>query len=949
MKKKKTSAKDSSNTGNYHASQSSLNWKHQDTTELDAKITNVINSKSDTHSYSFQLACQSFQSFVEEQYKIKLESGVDSNAFFDLVFKKIEGIKKKDPLSYFLFLSLLVDVNFGSQVSRANNMNAKIDPHFLRKAPKASKYFEKILVFLNNTLKSSFKLKNKTLRDEVLNLYLKQQKSQEDQKNGKIASLRLFIILLRNFSNFFNQSLTQYSSILQAALKSNDKDIVKLSIKSYLISMRLYMNPKYKDFIKPIFTDLNYILKFQYTVLPQMSIDAVSYIVSQDPNIADIIQFDKVPLNQEKVYSFNFLPLVYRCSPEIFTESEQITILESYCNEIDKHSKKKETNHLHSLLKSLSEFIFYLDQNFNAPGYNSVKEKIINIISKLPSDDFQIVALLALSDPDPISLREKSFKSAIKNTKTSSYLVDGIVSFCQKWPEYSIKIQTRLISRLLKDINITNVPKVIADGFHMMTKVDFYTFSQELLIHMSQFLYHDSYKVRKSCIFFMLLHQNDYSLISNLIISFVATEKITDLRMMAITKVESVSEEMTPILFQLLHDREVVISSKALKLLCQIPSAISLISKFVIELLFELGGSDQLNRRVLNLLLIIKDYYPQILQPFASHLCETILNLEVQNHHSLLFLSFLVSTNPSLDVNISLLGRVLRNALCSDSNAKRISSALDLLCVALKYLDMSSEYSYLFARIIALSAEVEDSDITSKLLIVISKIGPLRKTTVSSGADFTKLTKAPNRRACFSEKLAVSSFSIPISIILEIIEDPLLAPDHSTAFKCLLTILLSSDCDISDDFKRKILYRLQHSLSNSTSLIVLDNLQKFVTCFGDSVSPLIPLIVDQLIQQWNYLDMPAIIQTVMHLTSNILSLFSPYILRFTELFLAKLPSLNLREAVEVFNVFTTFSTYLPSVDYLVFPAILDWLEKSICSFKGKIPTQTKEKEKEKKK
>ena len=84
----------------------------------------------------------------------------------------------------------------------------------------------------------------------------------------------------------------------------------------------------------------------------------------------------------------------------------------------------------------------------------------------------------------------------------------------------------------------------------------------------------------------MLLHQNDYPIISNLILSFVATEKITDLRMTAIEKVNSVSEEMTPILFQLLHDREVMICSKALKLLCQIPSAISHISKFVIELLF---------------------------------------------------------------------------------------------------------------------------------------------------------------------------------------------------------------------------------------------------------------------------------------------------------------------------------------------------------------------------
>ena len=54
MKKKKSSNRESS-SGSRHASQSLSNGKYQDTSELDAKIQNVLNSKSDNQIYSFQL------------------------------------------------------------------------------------------------------------------------------------------------------------------------------------------------------------------------------------------------------------------------------------------------------------------------------------------------------------------------------------------------------------------------------------------------------------------------------------------------------------------------------------------------------------------------------------------------------------------------------------------------------------------------------------------------------------------------------------------------------------------------------------------------------------------------------------------------------------------------------------------------------------------------------
>lgn len=914
---------------------------------LEKRVKQVFDSSVDIHSYNFQLACELFQTFVQDNYQNKLRTSVDPNSFYEEVFFKIDEYKNGDHFRYFLLVSLIIDVNLGSQIAKANKVLNCVSVISPNDSHETFNYFERILVWLDNCLKTSFRLKVTPLLKSIF---------KRDSKN-EVGTLRLFIVFLKNFPSFFrdDSDSEKYADILLRSILHPEPNVRNMAIKAYTVSMNLYSISQFKERVENIFHILlDHFHPHNSTSKPfeEFSIDSIMDLVNHCPKVTQLINFTQIPNYKDKQTIFNVIPLIYRCSPGVFVDTYSIeNVLDMYHRELlkskDSSKKKDESGSKDSpkkkeefgeLLRSLSSFLAQLDRKYHEkPTIKKVQKQLVNEIFKLKSDEYQSVALFNLSEPESISskLLDKIFDLS------KPYLAKSIILFCRKWKERSIKIQTMFISMILNDINQNDDPIFIESRFSLLTKSTFYEFHQELLIYLSQFLYHNSYKVRKSTAKFLIHHQNDYPIVSVIILSFLSTEKITNLRKKLIKKLSPTektdsqmkpNQEMTTVLFQMLHDREVLICAEALKLLCKIPTAFSLISKFVVELLDQLGHSDQLNRRALSLLLIIKEFYPQIILPYSTHLCDTILKFSSQSHHSLLFLSFLVSMNPTLDVNISLLGQVLRNALCSDSNADRISSALDLLNVSLKYLDMSSEYSYLFPRLIQLSGEVGEADITSKLLLALSKIGALRKSTINS---VVSLTKTPNRRAYFTEDLMASSISIPISITLETFDDSTLTTYHQTAFIALLRILQLSIQGILNVppvtplFKEEILSRLQQSLSTETSLLILQNVKEFVDCFGAGISPLIPLVIDQLVKQWDQLDITAITSTVCHMTSNILDLFSPYILQFTELFLAKLPFVRVKHAVSIFHTFTTFSEYLDRVDYLVIPAILKWLERTV--------------------
>ncbi|OHT08547.1 PIKK family atypical protein kinase [Tritrichomonas foetus] len=892
------------------------------TNPLEIRINSVYRSSNDINSFKFQLACQSFQSYVENTYQAKLAAKTDANAFFEEIFYKISlreltrKYKYTTNQQYFLFLTLLLDLNIGSQATKANRILLAVPSIKMTDTTRTFKYFEKILVWLDNPLKTSFRLKIQPLRDYIMNWF----------KNHTAASLHLMIIFMRNFPNLIAGEIRNYALLIFKAISQSSEKVRHIAVKAYLVAMDLYYNPKYKHLAIPIIEVLANQLRNRDAKFDAYTIDAISFLITKNPNIIQFLRFREVPFLNTKDISntMKIIPLAYRCSPSLFTDAKKMMIMELYQNSI-LHIKKKDTERIHEAFRSLTEFVFALGKNFHNGQFTDIQRVLLKKINKTPVDEYQIVALLSISYPS------NQIQSAIfgPQFQLTNYLINGIISFCKKWPNESKLIQEKLVSRLLNEINNTANENIIENTFLWLMKADFYYFSQQLLVHFSRFFYHPCYKVRKNAATFLLMHQNDYPVISSLILSFVATEQITSLRNYILDQLTSVTEDNTTILYQMLHDRESIISSKALSLLCQIPNDISLIAKYVIELMHQLGRNDALNRRVLNDLLIIKNYYPQILQPFASHLCETVLNFETQSHQSLLLLSFLISTNPTISVDVSLFGRVLRAALCSDSNTRRISAALDLLYVALKYLDMRSELSYLFVRLLALSGEVEEAEVTSKLLLVLSKIGVFKPSSVKSLVASSNLSKSPNRRAHFTEKLENSSLSIPISITLETFNDPSMVTERSTAFNCLLSILKIDNTTITDSFRKSILERLENMITGETSLIMMQSFNSFINCFGEEVEPLIPHVVKQIISQWDVFDFTAIMSTVKYITLNVLDLFSPYILQFTELFLAKLPSLTIKDSIALFDILTRFSFYLKTVDYLIIPAMLNWLETHI--------------------
>ena len=870
--------------------------------------------------FQLQVACQSFQSYIENEYR--MSSGQDTNdtVFIDDFFNKItlEKIQSKFVLAtkadYFLILTLLLDLDIGSQMAKANKLMNTVLSITANDVLLTVKHLEKILVWLVNPLKISFRLKIQPLRDYI-NAW---------HKNHTIASIYLMIIFIKNFSYIIIDDFVNYNYYLQDDLFSSNVKVRKLAIKAYKIIFDLFIQARYKNVLSQfIFNLTERIIKFN-EISDVSSFETISKILTKIPSLKNHFAFPDIPLSPSTKDPFRVLlmiPNIYKCTPILFKNDKIDVILHAFKKQI-KQLRKKDNDSLNLILKALAEFIFLIGDIIHKDEFKSIHRSLMKKVSKLSSNIYQIVAQLSLSNSDNSIINSALGQQFI----ISEYLINGIISYSRKWGKKAPNIENKLISNFLYAINNANNTDALEQIFHILIKIKFNDISEELLCHFSSFLYSPNYNVRKFSAKFLLLFQNKYQIIPILILSMISTEKITELRIYIMDRLYCANENMSMLLYQIMHDKEINISSHALDLLCHLPNATSVISKFIIELIPQLGYNDSLNRRALYMLIIIKEYFPQILQPFSSHLCETILNFEVQSHHSLLFLSYMISSNPTISVDITLLGRVLKGALCSDSNARRISAALDLLYTALNFLDMESEKPSLFLRLLSLSSEIEDPDVTSKLLLALSKIGTFKKSSIKSLVGMENQEENLSRRSSFTETLEDSSFSIPISIALETFNDPSLSSDRSTAFICFLEILKLDNSHISYEFKKLILERIENMINNETALIMMQNFKSFINCFGYEVKPLLPQVLQQMLDKWDKMEVSSILSTLDDITSNILDLFAPYIFRFTQFFILKLPSLSLSNAISVFKIFSNFSKYLTTVDYLVIPAILQWFE-----------------------
>ena len=800
-------------------------------------------------------------------------------------------------------------MNLGNKIKKAQNISKNIIFVPISSDKKVFKLLEKILIWLEEPLKTSLHYILQPLKASIW-----KYANLESEKNT-FSSLMLIDMFLRNFPSSLTSDFESLQSFLLRTLDSNYLSVQKATIKVYHSSFKLMNNSIYKNHIEGIIQALSKRLNDRKASFSVSAIDSISKIVDGKQEFASLLNFKEVPfaaLNSAK--NLRIIPLAYKCSPDLFTNDRINCLFELYDVMIQQNHEMAD-----AILYSVGELSFLIGNKIQT-DFASRAERLISTIMKDASTPESCFALLSLLNPLHKSLN--SFIENLFSTTMTDLIYNGIICYCSKFQKENY-LRKKFLYHLSNIIFTSNNPDLEIYAFNCLTKVAFHDIQFPLIIQFSKFLYKDNYKVRKSASKFLLSQQKYHLEIPNILLSFISSENDENLRIETLKQINLNNSSLIDYIYPLLYDHQDNVVNYIFESLCHIPKAISIVSSYITEIIQQLNQQESLNHRICKSLLIASKYFPQMIIPFASIIAHHILQFKVQTSVSLLLLSF-VMTDALDRVNTKLLKDVILNYLRLESTTKIISASLDLLSVSIQHLDL--ELDPIIIRLLELSGGIEDDNVRRKLLKVLSQIGPIRKKKLHSLKYNGQEIKSANRKMNFIDNLEQSSTSIPISIILEILNDKSLTSMQQIAFGSLLNIVESFSVENYEKYSNHIISKIQNGFCKENSSIIMHYFVNLVSSFGNIVAPLIPHIVDQICVDWCKADNNYLLKTIDYMCIKILEPFSPFIPRITKLFIESLPLLSIKTTISVFGTFSRFQGHIKMVDYIVIPAILRWIE-----------------------
>ena len=911
------------------------------------QITSIIKNFG---TFSFKTNVNQLKFFLESNYQEAFDSNQETN-FIDELFVSI-SLQNQTPLGHLCLLDIIIDVNLGDKIFKANKMMRDI----INLPPEPNPIFwsllGRILIWLEKTLRSSIQLILHPLRE---NMWKWCSSKDTDILISGLRLLRLFLI-------HFPVSLEeQFIHVQTTIIDSMNHLIIEVrnAAKDVLISGITIPETSTFFGIVTMCARFNFILSEPNWKFYESSLEGAELIISNLPEMIGCFTFNSIPLIflndreiEAQISTLKIIPFIIKSTPALLNEETNFLLLKEYKNLIS-----KKTNIRKFALISFSQVLF-LKRSIS----NEKELKILTKCRKIIIDSFDLdicsYFLISLSFVH-IDFLLKDLP-LIFSKPLNDLMIEGFKNLFKLYPDKKNIIQKHIISIGTQYfLQCNNIQQIIyASNAFISLELPIYFFPLPLLFQFSSYLFHQELQIRKSVTNLLLYcyNLNNSLEIAQLLLLFLTTETENEFRLEIVKKIAN-SKFHTETLSNfriLIHDLFIPLRNESLKFLAEnstIESVSELLNNFLVEKISILENTPKLPKENIECFLIIgkyifsknPNYFPTFFFPFVKLLITKIISFNKKlPKNALLLLALIIRISPT-DINLPSLVSHINHSLSIDSSKERIDSALNLLLSCFECTDLLftlfDDYPIIISKLINLGKCSENSISRLTLLKVFSVIGIIKPQLIQS--IFIKnddnvtsielytvnyfITKSESNDPYSS--LIYSALGVSLTSLLNILFDESLLVLHHTVIESLLTILKTYR-QIGKDLEKILLKQLNNFLSNgdpSTVSILLSNMTTLIAVLGKNFEPLIPHVIDFICNKWNKLDHFQLIRITEWLISSVPQAIIPFFPLLTDLFLSRINHYNEKVVDAIFSVFISFGENINSVIHILLPTLLNWI------------------------
>ena len=683
-------------------------------------IQQIATTIKDTDTQLFESAIKNFQNYCQEL--VNNDHDVSMNSYkVDGIYNEIGNYATENPLLHVTLLYSILEIPLGDKTNKANKIARQLLNISPSKDANVWVLFEKILLWEFSVLKNSFALTLQPLRDLAITWI------SGEETEPRYSGFRLLTILITDFPTLLESFMNHCIAVVAKSFKEIEPECFNEAGRS-LRALLQVDNDFHPEVIRMLMKPFNSQKTQQYIGVSY----ALDILLNDYPQDAKYAKFKSIPMESfqqkdptQRNNIYPILPLIYRTTPELFSEDTLISIYKTY----ESFLKKKTAGRAEALV-GFANFLL-------ARGIENVSNAELTQLQKCKKEIIEMVdssecssALIAvdLHFPDQFQNDLPKIFSYIYEKNNWHYLKKYIEIRPQK---SKILYSTVLSSANKWLLSLSSTVDLIIINFELLKEIQIPTsfFSTPLILEYSLHASSTSREVREKCMQFLLDYQKNCPTIEIAVklLANIAMEPNSQLRRTSLQNLylKEIDLAVVQILESLLHDMDQVIRITSFGILIRfanIKSVPQILSNYLMEKVKILQHSDVFSREDIEIFNIIaahsfsvknEEQSPseqsarQILLPFAQFLIKHLIGSKKRLSASALKLLASLLPLASQNVNTTLLCQHIGNALLIHSSRTKLDAALDLFEAALIHTDiqfqLSGEQSSLFFKLLVIS------------------------------------------------------------------------------------------------------------------------------------------------------------------------------------------------------------------------------------------------------
>lgn len=926
---------------------------------IDAEINNP-----DSNSYAILMAA--LKNMIQNLYNQALQRN-ETDSFINYVLTLVKSYKGK--VSY-VILNAFLQIQTKDKMSIADRISLIITQFDPTGDVQENILVRDILLYLSYSLRNSFTYLFSQLCNKML----------EFNPQYWMKRLEFLQLIFKSFPQYISLNHLRNSiAIITYILKQPyELSLMSIAIKLWRTVLPLCKNYGIYDSLinQPLLVLTNSSLKRYDGIVSYFEI-----LLKYYPRAIENIELKELPMKQidhvdpdKKPSAFIIIPLIIKLNEDLFLKNDESEKkFFEYLNLIHSHVTKK-TPFRDDALLSIGNTLFY-KKNIVTPNQIELINKIyydvsLSSIFESDSECYAFMSLLKFSK----NIKKDCMK--IFTYHLSDLIISGLVLLKQdfkKDSDFYFTCVTSMADKIIFDKESSD--KEIVMAFQLLIELDFPLsfINQQSLLKYNNLAYHSSLEIRESTILYYIraYNKNGSPDILKYLLSFVLSEMNQQLRSNVIPQlnISIFSESMFYLFTSLLYDPFQPIRISIYKYLLKNianDEVKHILEDFICEKIEDMKQTQEINKEYILYLSLLsciasENQEPElsqnakaILQPHIRFLIQILMNRNNRiSSTSLSLLSMLIKISPS-EFDMNKLVELIGAQLVIQSSRNKLNSTLALLENALSSTNMRetiySTNSSLIYKIIQL-AKLHSSDIDyEKLVSVLSLIGPVNTQYINelfsreNPIDEESFIKTVNIFLSKYEKnepfesLIFASVGVAVSNIIDILSNDSLVSMRDAAIDTLSTIFKSNRKTVP--LEKELVSQINNLLntdSMQTITSILKSIPVFQAALGNSFDIIIPKIATIICEKWKILDKSALIRITEWLVLYLPDYILPKLPNIVATFVSDFDSYDVQTVKEIISAFVSFGVHISLVDHIVYPVILNWLEKKsmeIQSTKG---------------